>query len=410
LFGGGQGRRLVAYLTVSTGTNAAYRTSSGKAVDLGLWGYRAHDGATVEEHTSGVHLARQARERIEASKQKEGRLILDFAINDINAISAVHVGQAWREGDPLATEIVENAARVLGDAIVEGVQRVQQAGDLSDEPEFLWITGGGVSTGLGQPFVDRIQAYVNAESPQLPIPVRVVLSDMPSNQRGVLGAAARAHEAVGLEDLGVPEIAPPVVPTLPTPVAPVSAVTVTTANSPVTTTTFLPGDVVPATGAEVGPAITTVTEFRAAITVISGGLPSFPDISSNLTTSQAFIVTPDAISKMMSVATFLRGRGGEQLRIEVLTNDKDHAQRIEAAVRELGLTNVRVHNFKDLGATPGEAIGRLEFDLFTEGLIPRVVTAWTGWEEITQYLGVAIAISGLEELKAIATESNAVWT
>lgn len=190
LYGGGRGRKLAAYLTVSTGTNAAYWTSSGKAVDLGLWGYQAPDGQTVEENTSGVHLARRARERISESG---GSRILQLAGGTPEAITAVQVGQAFQEGNPLAVDVVENAARALGRGIGEAMQRISSAGDLSDEADVLWIVGGGVAQGLGQPFIDRIQAHA-------PQRVKVVLSRMSGSQRGLSGAAARVREAAGLEE------------------------------------------------------------------------------------------------------------------------------------------------------------------------------------------------------------------
>jgi len=190
IYGSGRGRKLAAYLTVSTGTNAAYWTSSGKAVDLGLWGYTAADGQTVEENTSGVHLARRARERL---TEPGGDRILQLAGGNPEAITSVHVGQAFQEANPLAVDLVENSARALGQAIGAATLKISVAGDLSDEPEVLWIAGGGVAQGLGQPFVDLIQAHA-------PPGVKVVLSQMSGSHRGLSGAAARVREAAGMEE------------------------------------------------------------------------------------------------------------------------------------------------------------------------------------------------------------------
>ncbi len=200
LYGAGKGRDQLAYLTVSTGTNAAnYVVSAEKGTDLRLWGYSAHDGDIVERHTSGTHLARLARERI---TEPGGAEILALAGGASDKIEGRHVGAAFLQGNPLAAALIENAARVLGRAIVQASEGLQSQNELSNDPDILWVLGGGVSQGIGEPFRALVQGIVDQEmaGSTLTKPIRVVVSQMNGTSRGLLGAAARTLESVGLEE------------------------------------------------------------------------------------------------------------------------------------------------------------------------------------------------------------------
>lgn len=186
LHGAGRGRPTTAYLTVSTGTNAAYRTAGGKAVDLRLWEYPAPAGGTVEESTAGAHLARLSRLRIE---ETGGERILELAGGSAEEIRGEHIAHAFYEGNPLAVSLIEEAARVLGGAIAEATERMAAAGDTQPGERVLWVIGGGTTQGLGEGFIERIRTHAPAEA-------EVVLSRMPSSQRGLLGAAAKARETL----------------------------------------------------------------------------------------------------------------------------------------------------------------------------------------------------------------------
>ncbi len=119
-----------------------------------------------------------------------------------------YVGQAFAEGDPLAAAVLQEAAGIQAKAIVQAVQEaVRQGIPLpEDEPEILWVLGGGVNEGLkGTGYVARIQEAVNKEAAQanLPKPIVLKVSEMDGARRGLQGATAIARALAGMEERSV---------------------------------------------------------------------------------------------------------------------------------------------------------------------------------------------------------------
>ncbi|MBI3312582.1 MAG: cupin domain-containing protein [Candidatus Omnitrophica bacterium] len=199
-YGLAEGRALAVYMTLSTGTNAAYKTQNGKPVNLELGGYPAAQGGKVEDWTSGPSLARLAQERIGESG---GDRILQLAGGDSENIRGEQVGRAFKEWQPLAVELFEQSARVLGPAIVQAAQRIAAEVDLTNESEILWGIGGSVAEGnRGTRFPRMIQEAVDRARTDAGFtkPIRVIFSKMDGSKRGPLGAAAMARAASGVEE------------------------------------------------------------------------------------------------------------------------------------------------------------------------------------------------------------------
>lgn len=138
--------RHVIFITVSTGIGGGVivdgRLLLGKS---GLGAEVGHmvilvDGehiSTLEKEAAGPALVRQARARLEAG---EPSIIRERVGGDLAQITGRIVGDAARDGDPLALSIVQRAGRIVGYGITSLLHLFN--------PEIV-ILGGGVST-LGE--------------------------------------------------------------------------------------------------------------------------------------------------------------------------------------------------------------------------------------------------------------------
>lgn len=138
--------RHVIFMTVSTGIGGGVIVDgrlllgkSGLAAEVGHM-VMLVDGervSTLEKEAAGPALVRQARARLEAG---ESSIIHERVGGDLSRITGRVVGDAAREGDPLALSIVQRAGRIVGYGITSLLHVFN--------PEIV-ILGGGVST-LGE--------------------------------------------------------------------------------------------------------------------------------------------------------------------------------------------------------------------------------------------------------------------
>jgi glucokinase len=193
IWGAGVGYRDVFYATLGTGigTGIAFdqriyhgRTGSaaeGGHVTIDYRGPRCACGkfGCIEALCSGPAIARCARARM-AESAEAGAKILELAGGNLEAVQAETVAEAFRQGDPLATEVLETSADLLTVWI----------GNIIDllEPEII-ILGGGVSE-LMSAFFGRIREHlpnwsINRRATEIPIVRAKYGSDA-----GIAGAAA----------------------------------------------------------------------------------------------------------------------------------------------------------------------------------------------------------------------------
>jgi glucokinase len=193
IWGAGVGYRDVFYATLGTGigTGIAFdqriyhgRTGSaaeGGHVTIDYRGPRCACGkfGCIEALCSGPAIARCARARM-AESAEAGAKILELAGGNLEAVQAETVAEAFRQGDPLATEVLETSADLLTVWI----------GNIIDllEPEII-ILGGGVSE-LMSAFFGRIREQlpnwsINQRATEIPIVRAKYGSDA-----GIAGAAA----------------------------------------------------------------------------------------------------------------------------------------------------------------------------------------------------------------------------
>jgi glucokinase len=202
IWGAAVGYKNVFYATLGTGIGTGiifdsqiYHGRTGGAAEGGhvtidYRGPRCGCGkrGCIEALCSGTAIARRARERLTEShdvaphsgEAKVDSLMLGLAGGKIDAVSAEIVAEAFRQGDPLAAEVLREAADFLA----------VWAGNIIDllEPD-VFVFGGGLAE-LMSGFFGRIQEQlpqwcVNQRFAEIPMVLAKYGSDA-----GIAGAAA----------------------------------------------------------------------------------------------------------------------------------------------------------------------------------------------------------------------------
>lgn len=175
LWGAGRDYKHVFCATIGTGIGTGivcnrhiYHGRTGAAAEGGhntidYRGPRCECGkiGCIEAHASGPAIARRAAEKIRGGRKS---VILDLAGGSPDRITSEIVGRAYREGDALATEVLEQTAEYLSVWL----------GNIIDllEPEVIIIGGGAGAMIL--PFFgyirDRLPTWcVNSQSREIPL-------------------------------------------------------------------------------------------------------------------------------------------------------------------------------------------------------------------------------------------------
>jgi len=177
IWGAARGFHYVFYATVGTGIGTGIVFDGGlyhgKTGSAGEGGHVSIDyrgpvckcgkRGCIEILASGSAIAASARTKVSAEPLR-GTVMLEMVKGDVNAITSHHVGEAFRAGDVLAREILEEAVHLvtiwLGNII-----------DLLD-PDVM-VIGGGVAEML-RPFFEEIllkvpQWCVNPRASEIPL-------------------------------------------------------------------------------------------------------------------------------------------------------------------------------------------------------------------------------------------------
>ncbi len=199
LWGAGRGYREIFYATLGTGVGTGivfngrvFHGRTGAAAEGGHMSIDYRGGkycncgkpGCVEAMFSGTGIARRAREKARCAGSIAEPLI-EMAGGNIDNITGEVVGKAWRAGDQLATEILEETADILA----------VWFGNIIDllEPEVI-VVGGGVSE-LMEEWFDHVrkqvpQWSVNQRANEIPIIIAKYRADA-----GIAGAAALTLQA-----------------------------------------------------------------------------------------------------------------------------------------------------------------------------------------------------------------------
>lgn len=196
LWGAGAGYRIVFYATLGTGIGTGvifdkriYHGRTGSATEGGhitidYHGPRCACGklGCIEALCSGTAIAERARAGLAKLRQEKSKLPA-LAAGNLEHLHAETVGEAYRQGDALATSVLEETADLL----------TIWLGNIIDflEPEVI-VLGGGVSD-LMRAFFGRIgenlpRWCINQRCREIPL-----LPAKYGHDAGVAGAAALCH-------------------------------------------------------------------------------------------------------------------------------------------------------------------------------------------------------------------------
>jgi glucokinase len=176
-WGAGRGYNNVFYATIGTGIGTGIvfdgRIYHGRTGAAGEGGHVSVDyrGAMcgcgkrgcIEVLASGPAIAKSARTKL-AERFNHQSALLELAHGDVEAITSETIGQAYKAGDPLATEMLEETITLLAHWL----------GNIVDflEPDVM-VIGGGVAAMLS-PFFDEIKnrlpgCCVNSRCQEIPL-------------------------------------------------------------------------------------------------------------------------------------------------------------------------------------------------------------------------------------------------
>ncbi|UCF59785.1 MAG: ROK family protein [Anaerolineaceae bacterium] len=194
-FGAGQGTNDLIYLTISTGIGGGV-IIDGRLL-VGSWGLGAELGhmtvdpdgpicscgrpGHLEAVASGPAIARRATARIEAGETSS----LTEQLKASGSLTAVDVGDAAQAGDPMAREVIEEAAEYIG----------RHMADLAHafNPE-IFVIGGGVSQ-LGPLLFEPIERAVEANVMTLAYMMNVQIAPAAlGDDAGLIGAMVLASQ------------------------------------------------------------------------------------------------------------------------------------------------------------------------------------------------------------------------
>jgi glucokinase len=174
LFGAGRGRRHVVYLTMGTGIGGGlvldgrlYRGANGNAGEIGhmrvvdrggpLCGCGKH--GCLEAFCSGPSIARRTRKALAGEPDSHAAphmwaQIREALCGDLEQVTAEHLFDGARAGDPLALRLVDETAHYMGIALANVIQAFN--------PEVIVL--GTIATAQGDFFLDRVRRVVRDET------------------------------------------------------------------------------------------------------------------------------------------------------------------------------------------------------------------------------------------------------
>lgn len=193
IWGAARGHRYVFYATLGTGIGTGivldgkiYWGRTGSAAEGGHMTIDWHGPVCncgkrgcIEILASGPAIARRTQEKIKTGPNR-GAEILKLAGGDAAQITSEHVAEAWRDGDPLAKEILDETAEML----------TVWLGDVVDflEPDVM-VIGGGIGELASNWFGyirERLPKWtINRRSQEIPLVLARYIADS-----GIAGAAA----------------------------------------------------------------------------------------------------------------------------------------------------------------------------------------------------------------------------
>ena len=194
-FGAGNGVNNLVYLTVSTGIgggiiidNKLYSGANGCAGELGHMTIEPHgprcncgNFGCLGVMASGTAIARETVKRL---RQGEVSSITELVKGKLEDVTAKTVAIAAKQGDPLACDVVAQAANYLGIGLANLVNIFN--------PEMV-VIGGGVSQ-MGEMLLKPARKVIKARAFRLPARTARIVRARLGSDAGIIGAAAYVFE------------------------------------------------------------------------------------------------------------------------------------------------------------------------------------------------------------------------
>lgn len=190
--GAAKGARHVFGIFVGTGVGGGFILNG--ELFTGFNGHAGEIGHVVVHFRRGLALESVAGRKYQMKRAKEiladapKRVRKEWKGVDLDRVKSSQLAEFYLKDDPVAVQIVDDAARALG-AAVGGVVNLLS-------PEVV-VIGGGVTGALGDPFVERIwdvaQRYI---LPGAADGVRFVPAAL-ADDSGIVGCAAYARARLG---------------------------------------------------------------------------------------------------------------------------------------------------------------------------------------------------------------------
>lgn len=191
-FGAGRGANHLLGAWVGTGVGGAIvlsgRLHYGHFLTAGEIGHMLVEpthppGLQKLEHiVSRTAIVNRIRHMLEASAESQ---LVEMSSGKLSKIKSRMLGDAYREGDELVREVIDDAADRLG-AVLGGLATAMSLERV--------VLGGGLTEAVGEPFVARVRASLHgAAFPAALRAIIVVASELEDNA-GVVGAAMLAKE------------------------------------------------------------------------------------------------------------------------------------------------------------------------------------------------------------------------
>lgn len=191
-YGAAKGAKNVFGIFVGTGVGGGLILNGN--LFLGFNGHAGEIGHTVIHWRRGTSLEEVAGRKYQMQRAKE---ILDDAPKrvrkewkgvDLEKVKSSQLAEYYLKDDPVAVQLIDDAARALGGSIASVVNFVS--------PEVV-VIGGGVTGALGESFIERIWEIANRYTlPEATKGMKCVAAAL-GDDSGIVGCAAYAKSLYG---------------------------------------------------------------------------------------------------------------------------------------------------------------------------------------------------------------------
>jgi glucokinase len=185
--GAARGARNVLGIFVGTGVGGGlilngelYTGFNFNAGEIGHIVMHWRKGTTLEGLAGRLNLMRRAKELLADSPK---RVRKEWKGVELEAVKSSELAEFYQKDDPIAVQLVDDAARAIGAAVGSCVNFLS--------PEVI-VIGGGVAGALGESFLERVWEIAQRYTlPETTTGVRCVLASL-QDDSGIYGAAAYA--------------------------------------------------------------------------------------------------------------------------------------------------------------------------------------------------------------------------